>query len=462
MEHYQNRAGFPLNRPKGSKDAKLQEMKPLDLHGILSIIRRHRRIVYYTTCLAIIVAVLFNLTPPTYEAKVVLRVVPTSKGLTDIAMATWSSDELAKQKTFTYATLFKSRSVVNAMLDKVNVGRKDALSYEKIIDRITVRTEKDSEILNIFVSAGSPEEAQMLVNALALAFNERLIDIVRAESKESRIFIGERLSEAKRELDKAEKALVDYRSSNRVVAISEQARAFVDRQATIKKMENENWLALEAARAKMRNYRVIADTAAIAQYRVRLMEAETELAGVLKNYTDQHPRVKSLKASVADNQNMIKEELARIAQSELTLSEAQLGAIQRINSQIDLESAQLPVTETKVARLVLDYNVAEGLYTMLAKRYEESRIGEMKESANVQIIDMAYLPGAPVKPRKYLNLSIAAFMGLVVGTLLTFVVEYFFKTIDSAEEVRQCLNLRVIGSIPRVRKKSKWMFWKNL
>lgn len=459
MEHYLNNDETKSGWQRKRQNAPVEEQ--LDLHGILSIVKRHRKIVYYTLCLAIILAVLVNLLPPTYEARVVIRVVPSAKALTDMTVASWSSEELARQKMYTYAELIRSRTVVEAMLDKVNPGRKDALTYEKVIGRISVRPLKDTEILNVFVSADTPEEAQMLVNALAVAFNERLVDIVRAEGKEARIFIGERFAEVKRDLDTAEKALSEYKKANRVIAISEQTKSFVERQAIIKKLEAENRLALEAARTKVRNTSVIQDTPALAQYRIRLMEAETELAGVLKNYTEQHPRVKALRASIVDNQNMINAELARIAAGEISLSETQQSALHHINSQAELEAANLPATETKVARLMLDYSVAEGLYTMLAKRYEDSRISEIKESTNVQIIDMAYLPGSPVKPRKHLNLAIAAVLGLFTGTMLTFVAEYFFKTIDTAEDVRRYLNLRVIGSIPQTAPKPGWKVWQT-
>ena len=255
--------------------------------------------------------------------------------------------------------------------------------------------------------------------------------------------------------------MVDYKKNNQVVAISEQTKTIVERQSNLKKLEAENRLALEAARAKMKTPSIIADTPVIQQYRSRLADQEAELAGLLKNYTDQHPRVKSLQASIAENRTKLQSELVRIARGEVSLSEAQKSTLQQINSLEEKESIKLPATETGLARLMLDYSVAEGLYTMLAKRYEEARIVEIMESTNVQIVDMAALPDEPVKPRKTLNLVIAAFLGIFTGTMVTFVVEYFYKTIDTAEDVRQYLNLRVIGSIPRIDAKSCWLGWKT-
>ena len=437
------------------------EQQRIDLHGLIAIVRRHRNWVYCIFCFAIILAIIFNLMPPTYEAKVTIRVKPAARGLTDTTGGGWSSEELARQKMYTYAELIKSRTVVEAAISKLVTDEKAPLTYENVVNRITVRPLKDTEILNMFVLAGTPQEAQLLANALSQAFGERLLDIVRAESKETRVFIGERLAEIKRDLDKAEKALVEYKKNNQVVAINEQTKTFVERQSIIKRLETENKLALEAARAKLKTPSIIVDTPVVQQYRARLAEQEAELAGLLKNLTDQHPRVQNLQASIAENRIKLQTELMRIARGEVSLSETQKSTLQRIVSQEEKELAKLPATETRLARLMLDYSVAEGIYTLLAKRYEEARISEIMESTNIQVFDMAFLPEDPVRPRKTLNLSIAAFLGLFIGTMCTFVVEYFFKTIDTAEDLNRYLGLRVIGAVPRLDAKPRWKIGKE-
>jgi uncharacterized protein involved in exopolysaccharide biosynthesis len=428
----------------------------VDLNDLLSIVRRHRNWVYSSFCLAIILAIIFNLLPPTYEARVTLRVKPAVRALSDTAGATWSSEELARQKMYTYAELIKSRKVVETAINKINTEGTVPLTYENVVNRITVRPLKDTEILNVFVLSASPTEAQMLVNELVAAFNERLLDIVRAESKEARIFIGERLAEVRRDLDSAEKTLVDYKKSNQLVAINEQTKTFVERQSVIKRLEAENRLALEAAHAKLRTPAIIVDTPVVQQYRSRLAEQEAELAGLLKNLTVQHPRVINLQASIAENRIKLQTELLRIARGEVALNETQKTTLKQINDKSEQELAKLPAKETGLARLMLNYSVAEGLYAMLAKRYEEARISEVMESTNIQIFDMASLPEEPVKPRKNLNLSIAALLGLFIGTMLTFVIEYFYKTIDTAEDLRQYAPVRVIGIIPRLDPKPRW------
>ena len=436
------------------------QQEQLDLRSLLAIVTRRRKAVYISFCLAMLLAVAINLSPPTYEAKVTLRVKPASRGLTDTTSIAWSLEE-TKQKMYTFAELIKSRTVLDAAVGKINAEQKISVDYDDVFGKVSVRPLKDTEVLNIFALANSPQEAQLIVNSVALAFNEQLRDIVRAESKETRIFIGERLSDVKRELEKTERALVDYQAKNKAIAITEQTRNIVDRQSAIKKLEAENKLAVEAARAKVNKPSIIPDTPVIQQYRTRLAEQEVELAGLLKSHTAQHPLVVKLQASITENRKKLQTELARIAKGEVVLSETQKMTLRSLSLAEESEMAKIPEKERGLARLLRDYKVAEELYTMLAKRYEEARISEIMESANVQIVDMAALPEDPVKPRKILNFALAAFLGIFVGIMITFVVEFFNKTIDTAEDVRYYLNQRVIGSIPRRSSESRWKLWNS-
>lgn len=434
------------------------QQEQIDLRSLLAIVTRRRKVVYISFCLAMILAIIINLTPPTYEAKVTLRVKPATRGLSDTPGIAWSLEE-TKQKMFTFAELIKSRTVLEAAVDKINAAEKINVHYDDVYNKVTVRPLKDTEVLHIFAYAVSPQEAQIIVNSVANAFNERLRDIVRAESKETRVFIGERLAEVKKDLEKTEKALVDFQGKNKAIAITEQTRNIVDRQSAIKKMEAENRLAAQAALAKAKKPSIIPDTPVIQQYRTRLAEQESELAGLLKTHTPQHPSVLRLQASISENRKKLQSELSRIAKGEVALSETQKVTLRALSIVEEQEMAKIPEKERGLARLLRDYKVAEELYTMLAKRYEEARISEIMESANVQIVDLASLPEDPVKPRKTLNFALAAFLGIFVGTMIAFVTEYFHKTIDTAEDVRYYLNQRVIGSIPRRVSESRWKIW---
>ena len=298
------------------------------------------------------------------------------------------------------------------------------------------------------ILAGTPEDAQKAADFLLTTFNAKLTDIVRLQGKESRVFIGSRLEEAKKELDKTEEALVDFKSKNQTVSISEQTRTFVERQANLRRLAVDNQLALEKAWAQVRSPALITDTPTITNYKSRLADQEAELAALLKNHTEKHPKVKTLQAAMAETKAKLNEELKRVAQGELALGQTQRATIARLSSQEEQEMAMLPAKEQGLARLMLNYSVAQELYVMLAKRYEDARISEVMQPTNVQVVDVAALPEKTARPRWLLNFAIAGLLGMFFGLSSAFIADYFYKTIDTAEDVKNYLGLRVIGTIP--------------
>lgn len=72
---------------------------------------------------------------------------------------------------------------------------------------------------------------------------------------------------------------------------------------------------------------------------------------------------------------------------------------------------------------------------------------------NVQIIDKAEVPTTPVKPRPFLNMSIAGTLGMIIGMLLVFLIEYMDNTIRTASDVDKYLGFSVIGTVPKSKNK---------
>lgn len=74
-------------------------------------------------------------------------------------------------------------------------------------------------------------------------------------------------------------------------------------------------------------------------------------------------------------------------------------------------------------------------------------------SGSVQIMDIATLPKAPIKPRPVLNLAIAFFLGVMLSVGIIFLMEYMDSTIKTEQDIERYLELPVIGIIPKQEEK---------
>jgi polysaccharide chain length determinant protein (PEP-CTERM system associated) len=452
----------------------------LDLKDIVKVLKKRRKLIckVFLGFLAFAVIVSFII-PPTYEAETTLR-VKQSKGLANSLLGDLGSMNPmgTKQVMSTYAEILKSRTVIQSVIDQTQQDKEEIPEYEDFIKTITTQPVKDTEILNIKVQAKTPEEAQLVANTLVNTFVDRLIALVRAEQSKVKEFIGDRLQDSKKELEAAEAALQQYKQNQKITAPTEETKALIEKLTAIDKLTADNQIAAETAKAKLASAKgqlanqkpgFIGENPVIQQYKLKLAELEVNLVGLMQNYTDKHPQVIATKAAIAETRSKLNAEIAKVvnadassanpihqgllqaklqAEAEVAVSTAQQQALRKLTAQGEEQIGKLPAKEQGLVKVMRDANVSQEIYVMLAKRYEEARISEVMEPTDVQIIDVAIAPDKPIKPKKLLNVVIAAILGLFTGTGLAFALEYLNKTVRTSEDVQQYLDLPVLGSIP--------------
>lgn len=454
--------------------------KTLDLRDILKVLKKRSKLIIGTTSLFIVIAAVVSfLIPPTYEAQTALR-IKQPKGLANSLLGdiTGGGGAASKQQMSTYAEILKSRTVVQELIDETQQGKESIPTYEQFITTITTQPVKDTEILYVKVQAGSPEEAQYLTNTLVDKFLDRMTALVRGEQSRVREFIGQRMESSKKDLTTAETALQKYKQSNKIVSPTDEVKAIVDKLSVLDKLDADNSINLEASQARLASAQqqmgqqkdtYIADNPLISQYKSKLAELEVELVSLNQNFTDNHPKILAVKAAISETRNKLSAEISRVvnldsqssnpiyqgllqaklqSEAEISVATARRQAIQSVLTDGEKQLTSLPEREYGLVRVMRDATVAQEIYVMLAKRYEEARISEVMEPTDVQIVDVATAPMNPIKPRKALNVAIAAILGLFISTGLSFAIEYMNRTIRTADDVEQYLGLPVLGTIP--------------
>jgi capsular exopolysaccharide synthesis family protein len=112
---------------------------------------------------------------------------------------------------------------------------------------------------------------------------------------------------------------------------------------------------------------------------------------------------------------------------------------------------ELPTQEQELLELTRNINVLESLYTLLLTKNEEAKINEASIAGNSVIIDAAIVPISAVAPNKKLTLAIGGVLGIFLGILLIFILEYADKSIKSEKEVEHITGLNTIGRIPMLK-----------
>lgn len=453
----------------------------IDLMEVAEIISENRKPIAKITGVFIALAILYLLiASPVYESEALLR-IKQQQGLSSslLDVATGGNVQMSQQQMSTYAEILKSRGVVVPVIEATEEEKDGKYpDYERYVaSNITTSPFKNTEILQLKVKGKSPSQAQKANQLLVETFLLRMNDLSRVEQTATKNFLQSRTDAAKQDLDKAETALQDYKIANKILTPSDSSKLFLDRIALAEKEAAANRIEMGTAQAKLNaansilggEGRNIADNRTVQAYNAQLAKLESERISYLDKYTEKHPRMIELNDQIAELKAKIAEETRKVAalqapsdnavhqrlvaekfqsEGELIVARQKAAILEEVIGQNNRDLEQLPAVEKGYIKVARDAQVANELYVMLAKRLEESKVAEVMQPNNVQVVDEPTLPERPISPRKGRTLVLAALLGLLLSSGYVVAMELMNRTIRTEDDVKNYLALPVIGAIP--------------
>jgi len=355
-----------------------------------------RRIVFKVAMVALIVsAAVAFLIPKRYESTVAIMPPDSldNSGMIMAALAGKGSPGLAgmassllgmKSSGALYIGLLHSRSVEDHIVDKFDLRKVYGTRYEqdarKILDHRTVVDEdRKSGVLTITVTDRRPERARDIAQSYVEELNALVSQVSTSSARRERIFIEQRLSTVKTDLESAEQQFSAFASKNTALDIKEQTKAMVQSAASLQG---------------------------------QLIAAQSELEGLLQIYSPNNVRVRTTQARVDE----LKRQLQKIdgTDASLTTDAPQSG---------DLYPSirKLPLLGVQWADLYRRVKTQEAVYELLSQQYELARIQEAKEVPTVNVIDSANLPEKKSWPPRLLvmalltSLAVAGVIAVIIG-----------------------------------------------
>ena len=461
-----------------------EEEITIDLREIGAILKRNAANIARVTGVCIVAAgVYLAVATPVYESQALLR-VKQPKGIgTSLLEAMPMGNAMANTQLMnTYAEILKSRSVIVPVIEKTEEPNKEGKfpAYEGYVKgKVATAPFKDTEIMQLTVRANTAEKAQKANNLIVEGFLNRLTELSRDQQKATRGFIEERTATAKKELKDAEDKLTDYKKANDIIAPDDAVKLATEKMGMVDKLNAENRVALATANARLASTNAqlngeaasIADNKSIQLYNTQLAQLEGERISYLDKYTAQHPKVKQVEQEIANLKQKINSEINKVAslqapsdnpvhqqllaakfqsEAEARVAQSNLAKLAQIDNDNKEDIRNLSDKEQEFVSLMRDVTVANEIYVMLAKRLEEAKVAEASVATEVQVVDTATLPTAPVAPKKAMTLLLAALLGILASSGFVVVRELLNRTIKNSDDVANYLDLPVLGSVPDI------------
>ena len=476
----------------------------IGLKQIVRIIRRRRRIVIAIVVMALVSALGYlRTTPPIYEAVSVVRIQQTTPPLVLQPLPQQQQSQSMDLKTAarlvtTRLTIREAVQILKQKKEKDRVMERlvrmdnvknipDDLAVEVILSSLQVKT-VEPDLVEIHAMHSDPKVAAMIANSVAIAVTQRSLREAQKDAMQERLYIQQSLRNLERQLKEIEEKIAQEKKRLGIVDLPEEVKTLLE---TIRNYELDYKNAqsqLEAATAQINRLQqqikqirpivtvdveLLKEDPVFKQMSEQLAALEVERARLLALFTSEHPevqqveeRIKALRQALAKQARQLtvkdREVLPNPAyqllvqqlmttEADRFAAEARLQALDKFLPKLRERLKALPDSQLRLSELTRKAQATEQVFTNLLLRLEEARIREVTRVGSLTIADFATIPQRPVFPRRSFILAFALFLGIALGVFVALVVDKLSETVTSAEEVKEILDVLVLGNIPKVR-----------
>ncbi|SMG40923.1 polysaccharide biosynthesis tyrosine autokinase [Fibrobacter sp. UWB13] len=248
---------------------------------------------------------------------------------------------------------------------------------------------KNSGIIRVSLEDRYADRVAAILNTIANTYLKQNIEMRSAEAKKTLMFLEEQLPGVKAKLDSAEQKLTSFRHANGTIDLTGETRVHLEKDVSLQQ---------------------------------RLLELEQKKQEALRLFRAEHPTVRTIE----EQQSKLRREIAKQQRS----------------------AASLPVVQQEVLSLQEEVEVNNKLYTNLLNNIQQLRVVQAGEVGNVRIVDQAYVPLKPSKPKRKLVFVGVVFAFLLLGCFIVYIRRILSNGVCSSSEVEQATGIGVYGKLP--------------
>jgi uncharacterized protein involved in exopolysaccharide biosynthesis len=284
-----------------------------------------------------------------------------------------------------------------------------------------ITDDKKSGIITIEVDDTNPRRARDLAQGYLDELNKLVTQTNTSAAHRERVFIENRLSAVRADLEQAQIELSEFSSRSSAIDVTEQTKAMVDAGARVQ---------------------------------AELLIEQSGLESLRQMYGDGNVRVREAEARIAALQNGLK----KMTGSSAPLATDIGGSDSQSNASDDKAPLypplrQLPRLAVPYADLYRSVKTQELAFELLTQQYELARIEEARDVPSVSVIDPPGIPEKKYFPPRLLLAALLTFLSFAATAALILIRDHWSKVDPS--DPRKLLAADVL---PVVRKRMRSVF----
>lgn len=328
---------------------------------------------------------------------------------------------------------------------------------------IVVTPIKNSKLVDIGYVSSNPEFSALIVNSVAKAYIDDLLDMKMSSSRNAMRWLTEKADEEKSKLETSEKALQEYQRTkdivtleNRLTMVPEKLSEVATKIAVSESRRKELESLYNKVKEVMHNpdkaetIPVITSDPTIQSLRVQILKAEQNIGEMSKKYGQKHPAMITAVADLKGLKEKKEQEIRRVVESiknDYELARANEENFRKMASQTKSETLTLNEKFVQYEALKREAETSKQLFDAIIKKIKEQDISQDIRTVDVWVVEKAEVPKMPFKPNNARDALLGLVIGLFGGIGAAFFVEYLDNTVKSTEDVETKLGVPVLGVV---------------
>ena len=336
-----------------------------------------------------------------------------------------------------------------------------------LLDGIDARPRKSTDVVDVTYRANDPYVAQQVANAIVASYKDVNANASQQQSRRRREFIQEQLKQTDSLFADATVSLSNFRSHEQVygsdarVAAEQTGLMALDvtreelasdkrtLQSLLDNLQNsgkpahgERLDALLASPSIASNPVVSTLFGQLVQMRMRRDTLTTGNWGAARS----NPDVLKLDTLIETTQA----ELVSAVHSNIDAVNARLASLDDLRGRNAMALQKLPSVQAVEARLIQRVETARKMADQLREEFQRARISEAVEVGQVEIVDLANQPDAPIGRGTLFRMLSGLILGLLAGGGAAVLIERLNTTIRRRDEIEEALHVPGLAIIPQM------------
>jgi polysaccharide biosynthesis transport protein len=309
---------------------------------------------------------------------------------------------------------------------------------EAYYDRLTVSPIDKSSVITIDFVSSDPELAARVANAIAEAYLERQRQAKQDQAKTAAEYLAGEIDSMRKKVAESDANVESFRSkanlligTNNTTLSAQQLGDFNGELAAARAQEADAQAKAKIIREMLASGKPVESSDILNSELIRRLSEQrvtlrAQLAEQSSSLLDGHPRIKELKAQIADLDHQIDQEAATIARSlenDAKVAGARVDSLTVSLDQLKNQAASTNEQDVQLRALEMDAKSQRDLLESYLAKYREATARDTINSspADARVISRATVSNIPAYPKKLPTVLIATITTLVLtsGFVLT-------------------------------------------